>query len=506
MRVVVRSVGALLMGVVAAVLFGLSSTMTTVVAMTAATALIMGGTQHPLMNPPDNQQFVAGYLNGANDNYISPTGLCGAGAAQCTLVAVVTPEQFVPVYGTMTFDQSVAAGQQNLDSCLHGTACTHTNPATGTTSDVAVTNPDGYVVYGYSQSATIASLEKAGLAGETNPPKNVLFVLIADPNRPNGGILERFNGVTIPILGVTFSGAAPTDTTMATVDVAQQYDGWADFPTNPLNLLADVNAALGISYLHGNYFGVSTAPQLQGQYGDTTYYLIPTPTLPMLMPLDSIPTVGPILADTLDPVLRVLVEAGYDRTVNPGQPTPANFLYFPNPLSVATNVVLAIPVGLDNGIFDVTGTRPLGTKPEGTYGVGGPAVDTGAVEPIGPPTPLPTAPPAASSTVQATVTNTQTQTQTPQSKAATTPPAIDVNAKTNTPTLPQSTPGPSTPPATKPHLPGILRGPIGSDSAASKNLTPPSIKTALSGLTNGPNGAAASQSETSGNTGSGKSK
>ena len=81
-------------------------------------------------------------------------------------------------------------------------------------------------------------------------------MLIANPNRPNGGILERFKGVYVPVLGVTGSGATPTDTQYQTVDISRQYDGWSDFPTNPLNVVADLNAGMGILYLHGGYGSV----------------------------------------------------------------------------------------------------------------------------------------------------------------------------------------------------------------------------------------------------------
>ena len=143
-------------------------------------------------------------------------------------------------------------------------------PSYNATTDQSVSDTT-YVVYGYSQSATVATLEKRFLAQPGNTPAGttVNFVLAANPNRPNGGILERFAGLHIPIVGVTFNGATPTDTGMTTVDVARQYDGWADFPTNPLNLLADLNAGLGIYYLHGNYSGLGQ-PELQGQFGDTT--------------------------------------------------------------------------------------------------------------------------------------------------------------------------------------------------------------------------------------------
>lgn len=126
----------------------------------------------------------------------------------------------------------------------------------------------------------------------------------------------------------------------------------------------------------------------QGQYGDTTYYLIPTPVLPLLMPLTQVPVIGTPLAVTLDPFFRVLVEAGYNRTINPGQPMTAQWIYFPNPIQTAVNFVVAIPTGLDNGISSFTGNRPFGTAIPGPYGVGGPPVDTGCgTPPCGAPTP-----------------------------------------------------------------------------------------------------------------------
>ncbi|MBV8966564.1 MAG: PE-PPE domain-containing protein [Mycobacteriaceae bacterium] len=266
-------------------------------------------------------------------------------------------------------------------------------------------------------------------------------MLIANPNRPNGGILERFAGVYIPILGVTFSGATPTNTGMTTVDVARQYDGWADWPTNPLNLLADINAGFGIYYLHGNYIGVGT-PLLQGQYGDTTYYLIPTPVLPMLMPLEQIPVVGPALAATVDPVLRVLVETGYNRTINPGQPTPANFLYFPNPVQTLVDLVIAIPTGVDNGISTFTGVRPLGTPVPGPYGVGGPPVNTGCgTPPCGAPTPYAPLNPSASTPTTVAASTVSTPDPKPTNAAVVdTPAAIDTPSKVAPTTNPPVSP------------------------------------------------------------------
>jgi pimeloyl-ACP methyl ester carboxylesterase len=236
-----------------------------------------------------------------------------------------------------TFDQSVAQGVGSLNG----------KPV-----------QDGDVIFGFSQGAVVASEYK----GE-HPDTNVTFVLVENPDRPNGGILERFDGVSIPILGVSFNGATPPSGPDGphTVDISRQYDGWSDFPTYPLNLLATANAIAGIAYLHGVTQSEVTADQLtQAQssgpmyYQDDTatnteYYLIRTDELPLLMPLNGI-VPKPIL-DALDPPLRVLVELGYDRT-DYGKPTPAGIVPSVNPVTVATELVDATTQGIAKGLSE----------------------------------------------------------------------------------------------------------------------------------------------------------
>ena len=119
------------------------------------------------------------------------------------------------------------------------------------------------MIYGYSQGAVVANLEKRKLAEQypagTKAP-DIDFVLSGDLNLPNGGLAARFPGLYIPILDWTFNGPAPTDTQFDTVEINRQYDGFADFPLYPLNLVADVNAVLGIVYVHLYDLDVSLAP------------------------------------------------------------------------------------------------------------------------------------------------------------------------------------------------------------------------------------------------------
>ena len=396
-----------LLAAVAALILAVPTTVRSALNLTA-TALYMGGTDHPLSIPEDTTTFIDGYVTWAYDNYVAPSGLCTGGDPGCAQVAVRTPAQFWPVTGldAIRFDDSVAQGVANLDACLRGLTCTVTDPPfTSTVSRPLVDT--SYTVFGYSQSGTVASIEKSDLIAHP-PTGTVSFVFESNPNRPNGGVLERFVGVYIPILDVTFNGAtvtnSPQPTPLTTIDVVHQYDPVGDFPLNPLNPLADLNSLMGFFYEHPE--GSLGTPQLQGQFQDSTYYLIATDTLPLLRPLTIVPYLGGLLATMLDPPLRVLVETGYDRTINPGAPTPAKYLYFPNPITTAVNFLAAIPTGWDNGIAYITGdpaNRPFHTTAPGAYGVGGPPVNAGAVDPYGPPTPVVQAPAAANASTASAV-------------------------------------------------------------------------------------------------------
>jgi hypothetical protein len=415
MRKVSLSIAGSVLTLATVLLLALTPLPSLVVALTA-TALFMGGTGHSLSIPQDTTEYITDYVDNADARYVAPSGLCTGGTdpAACERVAVYAPNElkFDTGLWDMPFDESVEIGVDNLDACVRGTACTVTKPPFTSTGSDSLTDTS-YVVFGYSQSATIAAFEKYDLIAHPATGRTVSFVVMSNPNRPNGGVLERFVGAYIPILGVTFSGAMTTNSpdvsgyTLTTVDVAHQYDPVSDFPTNPLNLLSDLNVLAGFFYFHPEtaYFAANSI-ELQGQYQDTTYYLAPAETVPLLMPLESLPFIGPPIAAALDPPLRVLVETGYDRTTNPGQPTPAKWLYIPNLIKTAVNFVVAIPTGWDNAIAEITGNpanRPFGTTIPGPYGVGGPPVDSGAVDPYGPPTPLSIPPVQALATRPATV-------------------------------------------------------------------------------------------------------
>lgn len=361
----------------------------------AATALIMGGTGQPLSTPGDDPvSYINPYMNNAVNGFINvaaatPTGTGGDVIAGVDpgddRYAIITPEQFFPVAGSMTFDRSVAIGRDNMNSCVRGTGCLYNDnglidPAAPDAPPVA---GDFFVLFGYSQSAVIASLVKRDLIenpGDTPPLTS--FFLLANPMRPNGGILARgFRGMTIPILGVTFHGATPTNSCdtgncMPSVDAAVQYDLLGgDAPASITNVLAWLNALAGYLYLHRPLQDGNFADALyQGSYGDTDYYLYATKRLPLLMPLE--PFVPSPILTFLDAPLRAAIEGGYARGVNPGIATGLSLLPFLNPVQTIVNIIAAVPVGIDDALAEVAGDpsfRPLGTKPvTSPFGVGGP--------------------------------------------------------------------------------------------------------------------------------------
>ena len=215
------------------------------------------------------------------------------------------------------------------------------------------------IISGYSQGAVAATEYMRAHPGAGNT-----YVLAANPNRPNGGILQRFNGLYVPILDISFNGATPTSDEIV-IDIARQYDGWADFPKYPLNVAATANALLGIIYLHGKYDQTVT-PELLADlepttHGNTTYYLVPTERLPLLMPFGGI--VPDSVLDALDPPLRAIVELGYDRT-DYGVPTPAKLLAPISPVPAAADRTEATAEGIGTPTPDPEPEPEQRTQPE----------------------------------------------------------------------------------------------------------------------------------------------
>lgn len=255
-------------------------------------------------------------------------------------------------FGDLSYNGSVAQGVQLL----------------------AGQQPEGDVIFGYSQGAVVASLYKATQTGNT-------FVLVENPSRPNGGVMQRFRGLTIPLLDVTFSGATP-NTGDLTYDVARQYDGWADFPRYLWNPIAVANAFMGILLVHSDVQTELTSEELESakasgdsdyyQYhagSNTHYYVIKTYPIPLLMPLD--PFLSDAVIAALDAPLRAFIETAYDRS---DYSVPARASFF-KPFTPSTPAAPADPVVAPtadariagaSGDADIVGTISVGTARVGS--------------------------------------------------------------------------------------------------------------------------------------------
>jgi hypothetical protein len=307
-------------------------------------ALVMGGTANPL---PDS-----GYLNSVAQAYLLPRF---PQLQLSNVFAQFTPEQFWPVtpqLGGLTFGQSVAQGVGLLDA--------------GIKTQIGLGN--NVVVFGYSQSATIATDEIRALMamGSGAPSSSQLSsVLVGDPNNPDGGLLERFTGFYIPFLDVAFNGATPPNSPYPTAIYTAQYDGIADAPQYPLNVVSDLNAFLGYFLVHNTYPTLTAAQVANavplatspGYTGSTEYYMVMTQELPILQPIFAIPYAGLPLADIIQPDLRVIVDLGYG-DIGPGHgyanvPTPASLFSLPNLPVIAADLARGAVQGPYAAVIDI---------------------------------------------------------------------------------------------------------------------------------------------------------
>ena len=238
-------------------------------------------------------------------------------------------------FGDLTYNKSVEQGVELLDG---------QEPAPGD------------IIFGFSQGAVVASKYKETHTGNT-------YVLVENPSRPNGGVMERFKGATIPFLDVTFSGPTPNNGDL-TIDVARQYDGWVDFPTYLRNPVAIANALMGIALVHGDTQTELTTADLEAaetagtdyyQYdadSNTKYYVIKTYPVPLLIPLETF-LPAPVIA-ALDAPLRAFIETAYDRT-DYSVPTRATLF---KPLRQADSMDAPVTAAADDRIAEPAPAGP----------------------------------------------------------------------------------------------------------------------------------------------------
>lgn len=294
------------------------------VGLVANEGWIMGGTGNPI---PDSN-----YLSSVENLYL-PSGY--------SYQALETPEQFCPII--------CSASQDNLnfgDSVVRGVDALNGAPK------LALDAGNNVSVLGYSQSATVATVWMNELINSHDPNLDHLHVtLLADPNNPVSGILDRFqfpDGVGqfsldpepqhVPFLGIPM-GLDPTPTSGIDTDIyIGEYDGWNNFPSDPLNLFAVGNALLGIETVHPYYPEPDPSVNLDvnniidlGKIGDTNFYAIPAPLPSLAFMYDGGPA-GRFFYDAFNPFASLVNNWGYG---NPGDPDAGIGVPGADPIGVA---------------------------------------------------------------------------------------------------------------------------------------------------------------------------
>lgn len=321
----------------------------------------------PLINGPSGVPIPsAEYVGNVMNFYVGPNSPGGTLAPQ----VLFTPEGLYPITGVKSLPLSTS-----VDQGLSIVSDTLAKLPAGTTT----------TVFGYSQSAIIGSLLQAGYVppnSEYVPPKfplptipeglreSINFVFVGNEMNPNGGFLSRFPGLSLASLGIEFYGGTP-ENAYPTTNYALEYDGFADYPRYPLNLLSVLNAGLGIVFVHTKYADSDyitqeavtpiseggTAIELPTTSPTQRYLFMPTENLPLLEPLRLIPLIGAPIADLIQPVLKVIVDLGYGdpahgfaSAVQPDANVVVPFGLFPevSPLEVLSRLVSGIGEGVSD--------------------------------------------------------------------------------------------------------------------------------------------------------------
>jgi hypothetical protein len=208
-------------------------------------------------------------------------------------------------------------------------------------------------------------------------------VTIGNINNPQG-LWSRLGFLpTIPFLNISFGPQLPTNIGIKSTNYSFEYDPVGDAPQYWGNPLAMLNALAAFEYVHGYYLVPNSndptgalpygyTPETlataidnadKRTYQDATFVLIPHQgTLPLMQPFMDIAAqtgttalVKPVV-DLFSPVTKVLINLGYDRTVNPGIPQILSILPF-NPfqnwIGVGFDLLNATGEGIQAFLNDV---------------------------------------------------------------------------------------------------------------------------------------------------------
>jgi hypothetical protein len=241
-------------------------------------------------------------------------------------------------------DEAIAAGQQALNDQIMN----------------AVDNGNGQpvMVAGLSMGTLVIDHELAYLATDPTapPPSDLLFTSFSDPQL---GFADTYLplGTFVPLADYTSQDMPDTQ---YNVDVVfHQYDAWANPPDRPWDLLSVVNALVGTNLYHNAtaLAAPSDAELLSSVHdslgGTIDTYMIPSSTLPLLVPLQELGVPENII-DSLNSVLKPIVDEGYSALT----PDDGPYLWHGELLGLPS--ISDIAQSLQLGISDVAGLLDSG--------------------------------------------------------------------------------------------------------------------------------------------------
>ena len=254
----------------------------------ASSALVIGGISTPQLS----------------DMLMSP--LLGGALKNQERVSVKWPAEAGPYTGRgdLTLGASINVGKANLDAQIDAALARLTKDANGN-----VVGGEKVTVVGLSAGSLVVNEVLREMAADADAPgkDQITFVVVADSSRQKMIDKARYNSK----YDYTYQPAP--ETAYDIVVVTGEYDGMADFPDRPFNVLAIMNAIAGSIFVHVPvmYADLANVPtenitvDVNAKGGTTTHYLVPTKKLPLVQ---LFPSLAPREAE-----LKAKIDKAYSR-------------------------------------------------------------------------------------------------------------------------------------------------------------------------------------------------
>jgi hypothetical protein len=208
-----------------------------------------------------------------------------------------------------------------------GTANEHINIGVDSLDAEIRQRQEPLAIVGQSQGGIVLDRVRARLENDPQAPaaEQLQFLLFNSPTRGLTTTLFA-EGTHIPVVDITV--APPVESRYDTSLVIREYDFWGDFPDRPWNLVTLLNAATATVFIHplANEVPAEILPEnittvVNSKGATDTTYFIPAPRLPLteVLRLTGLPDKS---VDLLDNAIRPVIDAGYSRNDQPGDPRP----------------------------------------------------------------------------------------------------------------------------------------------------------------------------------------